>query len=113
MTELQILDNTSEKYKDLDARQYHGSAYGMTAALRGYQRPVGEWNYQEVRVEGSTIRVELNGTVILETDLAKVTDYLANNKHPGKTRPKGYLGFAGHGAHHFQFRRLSVREITH
>ena len=38
MTELQILDNDDEKYAKLDARQYHGSAYGMSAAARGYLR---------------------------------------------------------------------------
>ncbi|HCB96676.1 MAG TPA: DUF1080 domain-containing protein, partial [Verrucomicrobiales bacterium] len=32
MCELQVLDNSAEKYAKLDARQYHGSAYGMVAA---------------------------------------------------------------------------------
>ncbi|MEL7338240.1 MAG: DUF1080 domain-containing protein, partial [Planctomycetota bacterium] len=68
MCELQVLDNTSPKYAKLDDRQYHGSAYGMVAARRGFLRPVGEWNFQQVTVQGSTIKVELNGTVILDTD---------------------------------------------
>src|SRR5690606_11744224 len=57
MTELQVLDNEHPNYATLDPRQYHGSAYGMVAAHRGYLRPVGEWNYQEVTVKGSTIVV--------------------------------------------------------
>ncbi len=96
MCELQVLDNTSPKYAKLDARQYHGSAYGIIAAKLGYQRPVGQWNYQEVTVKGSTIRVELNGTVILDGDVSKVTEYMANSPHPGKDRTSGYFGFAGH-----------------
>ncbi len=96
MCELQVLDNTAPKYAKLDPRQYHGSAYGMLAAKLGYQRPVGEWNYQEVTVKGSTIRVELNGSVILDGDLSKVTEYMANSPHPGKDRTTGYFGFAGH-----------------
>ncbi len=96
MCELQVLDNDSAKYAKLDPRQYHGSAYGMLAAKRGYLRPSGEWNYQEVTVKGSTLRVELNGTVILNGDLSKVTEYMANSPHPGKDRASGYFGFAGH-----------------
>ena len=96
MCELQVLDNTAEKYAKLDTRQYHGSAYGISAAKRGFQRPVGEWNYQEVTVQGSKIRVELNGTTILDTDVSTVNEYMANSPHPGKTRESGYFGFAGH-----------------
>ena len=96
MCELQVLDNDSPKYTKLDARQFHGSAYGMAAAHRGFLRPVGQWNYEEVTVHGSTIRVELNGTQILDTDLAKITDFKSSSKHPGKDRTEGHFGFAGH-----------------
>lgn len=111
MTELQILDHDHERYAKIDPRQAHGSAYGMVAAHRGYFRPYGEWNYEEVTVIGSTIRVELNGTEILNADLSTVNEYLADKKHPGKLLEKGHLGFAGHGSeHYFQFRRLKILE---
>jgi hypothetical protein len=96
MTELQVLDTEHEKYAKLDPRQAHGSAYGMAAAARGYLRPVGEWNYQEVTVKGSTIVVELNGTKILDADLSTITEYLDAKEHPGKDRKDGHFGFAGH-----------------
>lgn len=111
MCELQVLDNDSPKYKTLDARQYHGSAYGMAAAERGFLRPTGEWNFQEVTVKGSTIKVELNGTVILETDLSKISEYMANSAHPGKTRTSGYFGFAGH-ADPVAFRNVAIKPLT-
>ncbi|WP_435006679.1 3-keto-disaccharide hydrolase [Tundrisphaera lichenicola] len=110
MTELQVLDNTSPKYNKLDPRQYHGSAYGMVAAARGYLRPVGEWNSQEVTVKGSKIKVELNGTVILDADLSTVTEYMANSPHPGKERTSGYFGFAGHGDP-VEFRNIAIKSI--
>ncbi len=97
MTELQVLDNEHPSYATLDPRQYHGSAYGMAAAKRGYLRPAGEWNYQEVTVKGPTIRVELNGTLILDTDLSTITEVMANSPHPGKELKEGFFGFAGHG----------------
>jgi hypothetical protein len=96
MCELQVLDSEDPQYKDLDPRQFHGSAYGMVAAHRGYLRPVGEWNFEEVTVQGSKLKVELNGTPILDCDLSTVTNYMANSAHPGKSRTSGYFGFAGH-----------------
>ena len=39
MCELQVLDSEHSQYGQLDPRQYHGSAYGMAAAHRGYLRP--------------------------------------------------------------------------
>lgn len=110
MCELQVLDNTAEKYSTLDDRQYHGSAYGMAAAERGFQRPVGEWNFQEVTVQGSKIKVELNGTVILDTDLSGINEYMANSPHPGKDRVSGHFGFAGHGDA-VQFRNVEIKEL--
>jgi 3-keto-disaccharide hydrolase len=96
MCELQVLDDDSPKYATLDPRQYHGSIYGMVAAHRGYLRPAGEWNFQEVTVTGSTIVVELNGTRIVDADVAKVTEFMDGREHPGKDRRSGHFGFAGH-----------------
>jgi len=96
MCELQILDDSAADYAKLDPRQSCCSAYGMVAAHRGYLRPVGEWNFEEATVRGSKIKVELNGTVVLDCDLSKVTDYMANHEHPGKDRTRGHFGFAGH-----------------
>jgi hypothetical protein len=110
MCELQVLDNSAEQYKKLDPRQYHGSAYGMVAAHREFLRRLGEWNFQEVTINGSTIKVELNGTTILETDLRKVTDFLDGKAHPGKDRKSGHFGFAGHNDP-VQFRNIEIKPL--
>lgn len=110
MCELQVLDNTADKYAKLDQRQYHGSAYGMVPARRGYLRPAGEWNFQEVTVKGSTIKVELNGTTILNTDLAQVTEFMGGRPHDGKDLKSGYFGFAGH-SDPVQFRNVSIKKL--
>ena len=111
MCELQVLDSEHPKYANLDARQYHGSAYGMVPAHRGYLRNTGEWNYQEVTVKGSTIRVTLNGTRILDCDLADVSEFMANSPHPGKDRTSGHFGFAGHNDP-VEFRRVSIKNLN-
>jgi hypothetical protein len=110
MTELQILDSEHPKYAKLDARQYHGSAYGMVPAKRGYLRETGEWNIQQVTVDGSTIKVELNGNVILDADLSSVTEFMADKPHPGKDRTQGFFGFAGHNDP-VEFRSVAIKEL--
>ncbi|MCW5557528.1 MAG: DUF1080 domain-containing protein [Verrucomicrobiae bacterium] len=112
MCELQVLDDNYEQATNskIDPRQAHGSAYGMAAAARGFQRPPGEWNYQEVTVKGSRIQVELNGFVILDTDLSQAKDFMANSPHPGKDRTRGHFGFAGHNDP-VSFRNVRLREL--
>ena len=111
MCELQVLDDNYEKVRGkIDPRQAHGSAYGMVAAQRGYQHPIGEWNYQVVSVKGSQIKVELNGTIILDTDLSKVTEFMAKSPHPGKDRVSGSFGFAGH-SDPVQFRNIRIKPL--
>jgi hypothetical protein len=109
---LQVLDDTAEKYDGkLDPRQYHGSVYGVVAAHRGYQRPVGEWNYQEVTVKGSWVKVELNGTVIVDADVTKPEEHMGGKRHIGIDRIDGYFGFAGHGDA-VEFRNVRLKKLA-
>jgi len=113
MCESQVLDDNYEKAtgEQIDPRQAHGSAYGMVAAQRGYQHPIGEWNYEEVTVTGPKIKVELNGTVILDCDLSTVKEFMHNRPHPGKDRTSGHFGFAGHNDP-VQFRDISIKRLN-
>ncbi|HWB01323.1 MAG TPA: DUF1080 domain-containing protein [Pirellulales bacterium] len=113
MCELQVLDTEHPRYngeRKIDPRQAHGSAYGMVPAHRGYLRPTGDWNFQEVTVRGSTIKVELNGSVILDTDLSKVTEFMNDKPHPGKDRTSGKFGFAGHNEP-VAFRNIRIKRL--
>jgi len=111
--ELQILDNTAERYKELHCYQYHGSVYGVIPALRGYLNPTGEWNTQEVVADGTKIKIVLNGHVIVDGDIGL---YIENSRtidgrdHPGLGNEKGHIGFLGHG-HELWFRNISIKEL--
>ena len=98
--ELQILDNTADVYANLQPYQYHGSVYGVIPAKRDYLKPVGEWNYEEVYVKGTQIRITLNGTVIVDGDIAGPRDNgtMDHNEHPGLKNSSGHIGFLGHGS---------------
>jgi hypothetical protein len=112
MCELQVLDDNYEQATGdkIDPRQAHGSVYGMIAAQRGYQRPIGQWNFEEVTVKGSKIKVELNGVPILDGDVATVKQFMANSAHPGKDRTKGHFGFAGHNDP-VAFRNIEIKPL--
>ena len=110
---MQILDNTAKKYENLKTYQYHGSIYGVVPALRGYLKPVGEWNTQIVIAKGDHITVILNETVILD---ATLTHFIKNNRtidgkdHPGLGNKKGHVGFLGHGDP-LWFRNITIKKI--
>jgi hypothetical protein len=110
--ECQVLDDTSDKYKSLQPYQYHGSIYGVAATKRGHQKPVGEWNSQEIICKGNQVTVILNGEKIVDVDIAKASDpkTLDGKNHPGLKRDKGYLCFCGHGAK-VAFRNLQIKEL--
>ena len=97
--ELQILDNTAEKYANIKEYQCHGSLYGVMPAERGHLKPVGQWNRQEVIIQDTRIKVTLNDSVILEGDYqeASKNGTLDGKDHPGLTKRSGHIGFLGHG----------------
>ena len=110
--ELQILDSEDPKYKDLKPYQYHGSLYGVVPAKRGYLKPAGEWNYEEVVVKGAKIKVILNGTTILDTDITKVRKNKDIVKvHPGLLNKTGHIGFLGHGDE-LRFRNIRIKNLS-
>ena len=111
--ELQILDNDAPIYKDLHVYQYHGSVYGTIPAKRGFLKPVGEWNYEEVIVNGPKIKVILNGETILDGDIteARKNGAADGKKHPGLLRDSGHIGFLGHGSP-LQFRNIRIKDLS-
>ena len=113
-TEIQVLDNEAEAYRNLQPYQYHGSAYGIIPAKRGYLKPIGEWNVQEIYVKEYRVRVTLNGTVILDGDLKEASNNFTKTmdgyNHPGLANKSGHIGFLGHGSW-VAFRKLRIKEI--
>lgn len=110
--EIQVLDNDAGKYRDLHAYQYHGSVYGVIPAKRGFLKPVGEWNEEEITAIGNHIKVILNGTIILDGDISDAirNGTMDKKDHPGLRNVKGHLGFLGHGDV-VRFRHMRVKDI--
>jgi hypothetical protein len=111
--ELQILDNTAPVYANLQQYQYHGSVYGVIPARREYLKPVGEWNFEEVKIQGTQITITLNGTVIVDGDIAGPRDNgtMDGNDHPGLKNKTGHIGFLGHGSE-LKFRNIRIKDLS-
>ena len=107
--EVQVLDNSSEKYKDLKPYQFHGSLYTLAAAKKAPLKPVGEWNEERIMVNGDDVTVIVNEEVILQAKLSEL-----NKEHPdhaGAKRRSGHIAFCGHGDR-VAFRNLRICELA-
>ncbi len=110
--EIQVLDDGADVYKNLKPYQYHGSVYGIIPARRGFLEPVGEWNSEEIMFQGSRVKVILNGTVIVDGDIAEASkdgtiDHL---DHPGLKNAKGHIGFLSHDSP-VKFRNIRIKVL--
>jgi hypothetical protein len=111
--EIQVLDDDHEKYKGkIKEYQHHGSVYGIVPAKQGHLKPVGEWNSEEIILQGKQIKVILNGETIVDADLEKASTptTIDGREHPGLKRDRGYVCFCGHGAEVW-FRNLRIKEL--
>jgi hypothetical protein len=117
--EIQVLDDSGSEYQKLRPAQYHGSVYQMFPAKRGFQKPVGEWNSEEITVKGRQITVKLNGETIVDANLDEVTDAALLAKHRDLNKPegsrgiantKGHIGLLGHGTR-VEFRNIRIKEL--
>ena len=117
--EIQVLDDSGSQYTSLRPYQYHGSIYGMVAPKRGFQKPVGEWNSEEITAKGRQITIKLNGTTIVDANLDDVKDEEMLKAHRDLSKPegsrgiantKGHIGFLGHGAR-VEFRNIRIKEL--
>jgi hypothetical protein len=114
--ELQVIDSDGYNAKQaaagkkgLEPYQYHGSLYHCVGAKHGYLRPVGEWNFQEIEVEGQKIKITLNGTKILDVDISTFDRSQIAHPPKGLDHTKGFIGFAGH-SDPVEFRSFKVKQ---
>lgn len=109
--EIQILDHDHEKYRGwLKPTQRHGAVYDLIPPIADALKPAGEWNSQEIHVQGRRVRVTLNGVLITDADLDTVSDPAVLKKHPGAARTGGRIGFLGHGTL-VEFRNIRIKPL--
>ncbi len=108
--EIQILDNEwhQKNLKGLRDVQLTGAIYGVVPPAKDVTKPIGDWNTYHITAKGRRIKIELNGTVIVDTNLDDSKDHFKD--HPGLTREKGCIGLQSH-SERVEFRNIFVKEL--
>lgn len=98
--EIQVLDDSAEKYAKLKPYQYCGSLYDICGSSEHVGRKPGEWNTLEINCEGQNVTTVHNGVKIVE---------VTPDSHPliNLRMLKGYLGLQNHSTV-VRFRNLRI-----
>ena len=88
--EVQILDDTDERYVTLKDYQFTGSLYAIVGPSRHVAGPPGAWNSLEINCAGERITTVHNGVVVVDATPEEFPLLLLPRK-------KGYLGLQNHG----------------
>lgn len=106
--EIQVLDDHAEVYADLRPTQYTGSVYGLVAASPRVTGKAAEWQRMRILCDGAHVVVTLNGTKIVDADLAQYLNRA--DEHPGLKRTRGHIGLQNHGSR-LDYRNVRIREL--
>jgi len=107
--EIQLLDETHPRYKDIQPWQRTGAIYHVTAPRAGHLKPTGEWNAMEIRAEGPHVVVTLNGVKVVDGRLDAHRELEA--EHTGLRRTEGLIGVQSHNGR-VEFRDMRLKEIA-
>jgi hypothetical protein len=105
--EIQLIDDEGWPGKLADY-QHTGSIYDVQPAKPAKNKPIGEWNAVKIVCKGRAVKVEQNGSGLIDANL---DDYKAKaDKHPGLAREKGRIGFQSYNIR-VEFRNVHVKEL--
>lgn len=87
--EVQLLDDSADRYRNLEPGQYCGSVYKVAPAMHRVSRPPGEWNTMEINCCGTSYRVIHNGVVVVDATASEFPEL-------ARRFQRGYLGLQNH-----------------
>lgn len=106
--EIQLLDELAPRHANIQPWQRTGAIYHVAAPEPGHQRPPGEWNAMEIRLDGPRAVIVLNGVTVVEDRLDRHPELEA--EHPGLKRTTGRIGLQCHNGR-VEFRNVRVRPL--
>jgi hypothetical protein len=120
--EIQILDDTAEKWGKVDKTWLCAGIFGHLAPAKQVVKKAGEWNRMTIAAKGPRVCVMLNGEVTVDADLKQWTSAKKNpdgsaipewlSKPMAELTMKGRIGFQGkHGDAPIYFRNIRIRAI--
>jgi hypothetical protein len=110
--EIQVLDDDAPQYAEIKPWQHCGSLYGLAAAKIGAAKKAGEWQKYFIVCDGQRVKVTLNGTLVVDANLADYEDGKTTDgkPHPGIKRTQGVVGLQNHETR-IDYRNLRIRTL--
>lgn len=105
--EIQLLDDTGSKYKNVGSQQLTGAIYGVVAPQPKSNAQANAWNKMKIRAVGSQITVVVNGVTIVNTNLNSITRKISGRFQYALPGP---VALQWHG-HKVRFRRIQIQEL--
>ncbi len=101
--EVQILDDDSPRYRDLQPYQFSASLYAIAPAAPRSARPAGAWNSLDIRCRDDRYTISHNGRVVLD---------VSSRDYPelAQRLTAGFLGLQNH-SETVAFRHLRIRGL--
>ena len=110
--EIQLIDESSSKYPDLQPIQLTGSIYYQAARQQTADlKPVGEWNECEILCRGDELKVIVNRNVVNKLNLMIPPESQKKNWRLGERPPIGHFALQSHSTP-VAFRNLRVKDLT-
>jgi 3-keto-disaccharide hydrolase len=104
--EIQLIDDVN--WKGLKPTQNSGAIYDVQPPAKIANKPIGEWNAMRIVAKGRKVKVELNGTVLVDADLDSYKDHF--KKHPGLERKDGHIGLQSYN-YRVEFRKIFLKPL--
>ena len=108
--EIQLLDDSGEKWKNLKPAQFTGSIYAVAAPSRRVTKPAGQWQSLRIRCVGRACAVWINNQQVIDANLNDLATEFGT-KIPGLKRPRGHIGLQNHGSPVY-FRNIRLRRVS-
>ncbi|MFA6241343.1 MAG: DUF1080 domain-containing protein [Candidatus Hydrogenedentales bacterium] len=92
--EVQVLDD----FGKTPSKNSSGSIYDVVTPMFNMSLPAGEWNSYDISVVGQSVTVIMNGWLVIQTDMSKMTTPYGKFQVAYKDLPlEGMLMFQDHG----------------
>jgi hypothetical protein len=88
--EVQLLDDSAPKHRDLKDYQYSGGVYDIAGVTAKVSKAPGQWNTMEINCRGQHVTIIHNGVMIADAPVEKFPAL-------ARRQTEGYLGLQNHG----------------
>ncbi len=109
MAEIQLLHDPHPIYESLGPIQKTGTLFGLAVGQAAKLKSPDEWNTFEMEARGPSLRVAINGSQTLQTDLRTFEN--SYQKIPSLNRTSGRIGLQNWEGL-TKFRKIEVKELT-